>query len=61
MLQVGVFGVGHLGKFHLNNWNTAGRIVGFYDPHEPTAIEVAEKNAAFGVSLIRGLGCMRGH
>ena len=20
MLKVGVFGVGHLGKFHLNNW-----------------------------------------
>ena len=20
MLKIGVFGVGHLGKFHLNNW-----------------------------------------
>lgn len=34
-----------MGKFHLNNWKEIpqAEIVGFYDPHEPTAIEVAEK------------------
>lgn len=45
MLKVGVFGVGHLGKFHLNNWKEiAGvELVGFFDPGEANAIEVAEK------------------
>jgi predicted dehydrogenase len=45
MLKVGVFGVGHLGKFHLNNWKEiAGvEIVGFYDPHDDTANEVSDK------------------
>src|SRR4030095_2210587 len=45
MLKVGVFGVGHLGKFHLNNWKeiTDTELVGFYDPNDETANEVAEK------------------
>lgn len=45
MLKIGVFGVGHLGKFHLNNWKEISgvEIVGFYDPHDDTAKEVAEK------------------
>jgi len=45
MLKIGVFGVGHLGKFHLNNWKEISgvEIVGFYDPHDETAKEVAEK------------------
>jgi predicted dehydrogenase len=45
MLKIGVFGVGHLGKFHLNNWKEiAGvELVGFYDPNDKTAAEVAEK------------------
>jgi predicted dehydrogenase len=45
MLNVGVFGVGHLGKFHLNNWKEiAGiNIVGFFDTNNDTAKEVAEK------------------
>jgi predicted dehydrogenase len=45
MLKIGVFGVGHLGKFHLNNWKEiAGtELVGFYDPHDDTAKEVTEK------------------
>ena len=45
MLKIGVLGVGHLGKFHLNNWKEiAGiEIVGFYDPHETTAASVVEK------------------
>lgn len=45
MLKVGVFGVGHLGKFHLNNWKEIEdvKLVGFYDPDDATAKEVAEK------------------
>ena len=45
MLKVGVFGVGHLGKFHLNNWNEIDgiKLVGFYDPDEKSAREVTEK------------------
>jgi predicted dehydrogenase len=45
MLKIGVFGVGHLGKFHLNNWKEIEEVelVGFYDPDNITAKEVAEK------------------
>jgi predicted dehydrogenase len=45
MLKVGVFGVGHLGKFHLNNWKEiAGvKLIGFFDPHSETAKQVAEE------------------
>jgi len=45
MLKIGVFGVGHLGKFHLNNWKEiAGtELVGFYDPSDETSNEVSEK------------------
>jgi predicted dehydrogenase len=45
MLRIGVFGVGHLGKFHLNNWKEIPGIelVGFYDPDDNIAQQVAEK------------------
>jgi len=45
MLKVGLFGAGHLGKFHLNNWlEIEGvELVGFYDPDNKTATEVSEK------------------
>jgi len=45
MLKVGVFGTGHLGKFHLNNWKEIKEVelVGFYDPNDAIAQEVAEK------------------
>ncbi|MEO7982594.1 MAG: Gfo/Idh/MocA family oxidoreductase, partial [Bacteroidota bacterium] len=45
MLKIGVFGVGHLGKYHLNNWKeiTGTELIGFYDPHDDTAKEVTEK------------------
>jgi predicted dehydrogenase len=45
MLKVGIFGTGHLGKFHLNNWKMIrdAEVVGFYDPNDQTALEVAEK------------------
>src|SRR6476660_2104317 len=45
MLKIGVFGVGHLGKFHINNWKEiAGtELIGFYDPNNETANEVSEK------------------
>ena len=45
MLKVGVFGVGHLGKFHLNNWKEIEgvKVVGFFDPNNESAIQVAEE------------------
>jgi predicted dehydrogenase len=45
MLKVGVFGTGHLGKFHLNNWKQIrdAEIVGFFDPSDETAAGVIEK------------------
>ncbi|MES2882471.1 MAG: Gfo/Idh/MocA family oxidoreductase [Bacteroidota bacterium] len=45
MLKIGVFGAGHLGKFHLNNWEEIDdvEIVGFYDPDDDTADEVLAK------------------
>ncbi len=45
MLKVAVFGVGHLGKFHINNWKEISDIelVGFYDPNDENANLVIEK------------------
>lgn len=45
MLKIGVFGTGHLGKFHLNNWKEIPdvEIVGFFDPNDKTAEEVVAK------------------
>ena len=45
MLKVGIFGTGHLGKFHLDNWKEISGIelVGFYDPNDDIAREVSEK------------------
>ena len=44
MLTIGVFGVGHLGKFHLNNWKEISdvKIAGFYDPSNENAEAVAD-------------------
>ena len=46
MLKIGIFGVGHLGKFHLNNWKDIQNveIIGFYDPNDDTAKEVSAKH-----------------
>ncbi len=45
MLKIGVFGTGHLGKFHLNNWKEIPgvEISGFYDPNDAIAEEVVAK------------------
>ncbi len=45
MLRVGVFGAGHLGKFHLNNWKEVegAEVVGFYDPNDDNAAKVAQE------------------
>jgi predicted dehydrogenase len=45
MLKIGVFGVGHLGKYHLNNWKEIKgvELVGFFDPSNSNAQEVSEK------------------
>jgi predicted dehydrogenase len=38
-IKVGVFGVGHLGKFHLNNWKEIKEVelIGFFDPNDEHA------------------------
>ncbi|HAI84526.1 MAG TPA: oxidoreductase [Chitinophagaceae bacterium] len=48
MLKVGIFGVGHLGKFHVSNWLQIPdvTIVGFYDPNDANAAAVT---ATFGL------------
>ncbi len=45
MIKVGILGVGHLGKFHLNNWllMEGVEIVGFFDPNDEIANTVIEK------------------
>ncbi|MEO8771334.1 MAG: Gfo/Idh/MocA family oxidoreductase [Ferruginibacter sp.] len=45
MLKIAVFGTGHLGKFHLNNWLEIPGIelVGFFDPDDHNAKVVEEK------------------
>lgn len=43
MLSLGVFGVGHLGKFHLNNWKEIEdiQLIGFFDPSDANAETIA--------------------
>ncbi|MBS1741975.1 MAG: Gfo/Idh/MocA family oxidoreductase [Bacteroidetes bacterium] len=45
MLKIAVFGTGHLGKFHLNNWlEIPGvELVGFFDPDDHNAKAVEDK------------------
>jgi len=45
MLKIGIFGTGHLGKFHVANWLEIEdiEIVGFYDPNDSNATETIEK------------------
>lgn len=45
MLKVGIFGVGHLGKYHLANWQQISdvELVGFYDPSDVMAQDVSER------------------
>ncbi|MGH2645487.1 MAG: Gfo/Idh/MocA family protein, partial [Chitinophagaceae bacterium] len=44
MLKIGIFGVGHLGKIHISQWQTLHQIeiTGFYEPDDQHASE-AEK------------------
>ena len=46
MLKIGVFGVGHLGKFHLNNWKEIEgvTIAGFYDPSNENAVAAVKQH-----------------
>jgi predicted dehydrogenase len=45
MLKIALFGAGHLGKYHLNNWKEIEdcKLVGFFDPDDHNAAIVAEK------------------
>src|SRR6187551_718575 len=45
MLKIGVFGTGHLGKFHLNNWKEipGTELIGFFDPNNETAAAISEQ------------------
>lgn len=44
MLKIGIFGAGHLGKFHIANWQkiASAQIVGFYDPNDEAAKTVID-------------------
>lgn len=44
MLKIAVFGTGHLGKFHLNNWKEieGAELVGFFDPNDENAKVIEE-------------------
>jgi predicted dehydrogenase len=48
MLSVGIFGVGHLGKIHLNQWMSIAdiQLTGFYDPDDEAA---GKASARFGL------------
>lgn len=45
MLKIGIFGVGHLGKFHIANWQKVKgtEIVGFFDPNDDVAETVSKQ------------------
>jgi predicted dehydrogenase len=45
MLKIGIIGVGHLGKFHIDNWLKieGTTIVGFFDPNDEMAQLTIEK------------------
>jgi len=45
MLKIAIFGAGHLGKFHLNNWIEIEdiKIIGFFDRNDENAKIVIEK------------------
>lgn len=45
MLRIGIFGVGYLGKFHIQNWLEieGAELVGFYDPSDEAADIISEK------------------
>lgn len=46
MLKIGLFGAGHLGKFHLQQWQEVegARLAGFYDPLNDVAEAVAAEH-----------------
>ncbi len=43
MINVGIFGTGHLGKYHIQNWKELPgvNLVGFFDPNDAAAADVA--------------------
>jgi predicted dehydrogenase len=45
MLKIGVFGAGHLGKIHIQQWREVkgAELVGFYDPNDEQAAVAIEK------------------
>jgi predicted dehydrogenase len=55
MLKIGIFGVGHLGKFHIKNWKEIDNVelIGFYDPNDAVANDV---EAEFGVKRYADMG-----
>lgn len=54
MLKVGVLGVGHLGKYHLNNWKEIdnAKLIGFYDPSDENAKTVRE---TYGIKRFKNI------
>lgn len=52
MVTIGVFGTGHLGKFHINNWKEIEDVTlaGFFDPDDAAAEDVIKQ---FGLKRFR--------
>jgi predicted dehydrogenase len=58
MLRIGVLGAGHLGKIHLNCLNQLPedyQVVGFYDPNESLARQVAEERRLHAFPSVEAL------
>ncbi len=54
MVKVGILGVGHLGKYHLDNWKEIDnvKLVGFYDPSDETARAARE---TYGIKRFKNI------
>ncbi len=54
MLKIGVFGAGHLGKIHIQQWKeiAAVQLVGFYDPDDEQAASAIEQ---YNVTRFNGI------
>lgn len=57
MLKIGLFGAGHLGKFHMQQWKEVegAELIGFYDPLNDVAEAVAYEHGVKRFDTAEGL------